>query len=191
VKANKNLNQLVKINLWIIMGLSSLLLLICCTGRSPSGKKGIKGKPIQIVKFADILRSQNGKVEVQIKAPIIYNYDGDSARMEFPKGIKVWFYNDDLSVKSTLIAKYAINYNNSNKVYLRDSIEIINYKDKDTIYCKELIWDKTLKTIVSEKEVRRSSTSGIAYGDGFQSNEQMDSIRIKNPRGTQYVSEEE
>ena len=50
--------------------------------------------------------------------------------MVFPKGLKVWFYNNDLSVKSTLVAKYAINYNNSNKVYLRDSIEIINYKEK-------------------------------------------------------------
>jgi len=136
-------------------------------------------------------KSQRNYEWNQIKAPVIYSYDGDSARMVFPKGLKVWFYNNDLSVKSTLVAKYAINYNNSNKVYLRDSIEIINYKEKDTIYCKELVWDKTLKTITSDKEVKRSSLSGIAYGDGFQGNEQMDSIRIKNPRGTQYVSEDE
>ena len=191
MKNNKYINQIVKINLLIIIGLSSLLFLNSCKGKSPSGEKGLIGKPTQIVKFADILRSQNGKVEVQIKAPIIYNYDGDSARMEFPKGLKVWFYNNDLTVKSTLVAKYAINYNNSNKVYLRDSIQIINYKEKDTIFCKELVWDKTLKTKVSDKEVMRSSLSGIAYGDGFQGNEQMDSIRIKNPRGTQYVSEDE
>jgi LPS export ABC transporter protein LptC len=111
--------------------------------------------------------------------------------MAFPKGLKVWFYNKDLSLKSTLIAKYAISYNNSNKVFLKDSIEIVNYNNKDTIYCKELIWDKNLKTITSDKEVRRQSLSGIAYGDGFQSNEQMDSVRIKNLRGTQYVSEDE
>ncbi|MDD4529632.1 MAG: LPS export ABC transporter periplasmic protein LptC [Bacteroidales bacterium] len=180
-----------KINLLIIIGLSSLLLFISCQGERPSGEKGKIGKPTQIVKFADILRSQNGKVEVQIKAPIVYNYDGDSARMAFPKGLKVWFYNKDLSLKSTLIAKYAITYNNSNKVFLKDSIEIVNYNNKDTIYCKELIWDKNLKTITSDKEVRRQSLSGIAYGDGFQSNEQMDSVRIKNLRGTQYVSEDE
>ncbi|MFA7133096.1 MAG: LPS export ABC transporter periplasmic protein LptC [Bacteroidales bacterium] len=180
-----------KINLLIIIGLSSLLLFISCQGESPSGEKGKIDKPTQIVKFADILRSQNGKVEVQIKAPIVYNYVGDSARMAFPKGLKVWFYNKDLSLKSTLIAKYAISYNNSNKVFLKDSIEIVNYNNKDTIYCKELIWDKNLKTITSDKEVRRQSLSGIAYGDGFQSNEQMDSVRIKNLRGTQYVSEDE
>lgn len=173
------------------MSLSSLLFFVSCNEKSPSGVKGIKGKPTQIVKFADIFRSQNGQVEVQIKTPIAYNYDGDSARMVFPKGIKVWFYNKDLSIKSTLTANFAINYNNSNKVYLRDSIQIINYNNKDTIYCQELVWDKNLKRITSDKQVRRSSTSGIAYGDGFQSNEQMDSVRIKNPRGTQFVSEDE
>lgn len=181
----------VKINLWSIIGLSSLLVLFSCSGRSPSGEKGIIGKPIQIIKYADILRSQNGQVEVQIKAPIIYNYDGDSARMVFPEGLEAWFYNEDLSIKSTLVADYAINYNSSNKVFLRDSIKIINFKDQDTIYCKELVWDKTNKTISSDKKVRRSNLSGIAFGDGFQSNEQMDSIRIKNPRGTQFVSEDE
>ncbi len=171
--------------------LSFLIFIVACKGNSPSGKKGLIGKPIQVVKSADILRSQNGKLEVQIKTPIIYNYDGDSARMVFPKGVNVWFYNKDLTIKSTLVANYAINYNNSNKVYLRDSIEIINYNNQDTIYCQELVWDKNLKTISSDKIVQINSSSGIAYGDGFQSNEQLDSLRIKNPRGTQYVSEDD
>jgi LPS export ABC transporter protein LptC len=175
----------------VFLSLSSLMFLAGCKGKSPSGEKGIIGKPVQVVKSADILRSQNGELEVQIKTPIVYNYDGDSARMVFPEGVKVWFYNNDLTIKSTLVAKYAINYNNSNKVYLRDSIEIINYNNQDTIYCQELVWDKSVKTISSDKQVQRNSSSGIAYGDGFQSNEQMDSVRIRNPRGTQYVSEDE
>lgn len=175
----------------LFISLSSLLFIVGCEGKSPSGEKGIVGKPVQIIKAAKILRSQNGDVEVQIKTPLIYNYDGDSARMVFPKGVNVWFYNNDLTVKSTLVAKYAVNYNNSNKVYLRDSIKIINYKNKDTLYCQELIWDKSLKTISSNKIVKRNSSSGIAFGDGFESNEQMDSLRIKNPRGTQYIEDDE
>lgn len=181
---------LMRVDLYFI-SLSSLLFIIGCEGKSPSGEKGLIGKPVQIIKSANILRSQNGDLEVQIKTPLIYNYDGDSARMVFPKGVKVWFYNNDLTIKSTLVAKYAVNFNNSNKVYLRDSIEIINYKNKDTLYCQELIWDKSLKTISSNKKVQRNSSSGIAFGDGFQSNEQMDSLRIKNPRGTQYVADDE
>ncbi len=168
-----------------------ILFLVGCTGKSPSGKKGIIGKPTQILKYADIYRSQNGQVEVRIETPLVYNYDGDSAKMIFPNGVKVWFYNNDLTVKSFLTANYAINYNKSNYVYLRDSIEIINYNNQDTLYCQELVWDRTQKTISSDKPVRRQSASGIAYGDGFQSNEQMDSLKIRNPRGTQFVSDEE
>lgn len=185
------INKLLRGNLLIIISLFSLLFLVGCESKSPSGKKPPKGKPIQIVKQANILRSQNGFVEVEIKAPIIYNYDGDSARMVFPKGVKVIFYNKDLTKKAILNSNYAINYNNSNQVYLRDSIRIINFNNKDTIYCQELIWDKNLRTIVSNKQVRRISLSGIAYGDGFKSNEKMDSVQIRNPRGIQLVSEDQ
>lgn len=183
-------NVIIKLTKFAIISLF-LVLLAACSGKSPSGKKGMEGKPTQIVKYADIYRSQNGQVEVRIETPLVYNYDGDSSKMIFPDGVKVWFYNNDLTIKSFLKANYAINYNNSNHVYLRDSIEIINYNNKDTLYCQELVWDRTLKTISSDKQVRRQSASGIAYGDGFQSNEQMDSLRIKNPRGTQFVSDEE
>jgi LPS export ABC transporter protein LptC len=191
VNIEKRRNIIVRVNLWIIISLSSLFFLISCESKSPSGKKPSKGQPVQVIKQADILRSQNGDVEIEIKSPIIYNYDGDSARMVFPKGVKVWFYNKDLTVKAILKANYAISYNNNNKVYLKDSIEIINYNNKDTIYCQELTWNKNLRTIISNKQVRRLSQSGIAYGDGFQSNEQMDSVHIIKLRGVQYVSDDQ
>jgi len=171
------------------ISLFSFLFIIACKDDIDQKPVIKKERPIQVIKFADIFRSQDGNVEVEIKAPLINNYDGKNARMEFPKGVNAWFFNSDLTVKSTLSAKFAVNYQNNSKVYLRDSIVIINYNNKDTIYCQELIWEKSLKRIFSNKQVKRVSESGIAWGEGFESNETMDSIRIKNPRGTQYIKE--
>ncbi|MDR0970853.1 MAG: LPS export ABC transporter periplasmic protein LptC [Bacteroidales bacterium] len=181
-----------KTYLLILISVFSFLCFFSCENKTKnkiSQKKD--NSPSQIIKQAHIFRSQNGEVEVEIKSPLIQSYEGDSARMIFPKGVKVKFFNEDMTIKSTLVANYAINYNNSNKVYLRDSIVIINYNNEDTIYCQDLIWDRDLKIVSSEKKVQRNSASGIAYGDGFISSENMDSVRIKNHRGIQVVKEDD
>lgn len=147
--------------------------------------------PVQTIKNANIIRSNGAKAEVQIKSQLILNYEGDSARMVFPEGVCVWFYDNDLKVKNYLESLYAINYQNSSKVYLRDSILIIDYINKDSIYCEELVWDKSKEIIYSNKTVKRVGENGISWGDGFESNENMDSLKIRNPRGTHYIYEEE
>lgn len=171
----------------VLLGLISFSF-FSCRDKVSDIKEGAN-YPIQIIKNAKIFRSIDGKVEVELRSDLIYNYDGDSARMLFPKGLKAWFYDENQGVKTYLESLYAINYQNSSKVYLRDSIMIIDYGKHDTIYCKELIWDKNLNRVYSNKTVKRVGANGIAWGDGFESNQRMDSLRINNIRGTQYIYE--
>ena len=174
-----------------LFAFSFLLLLVACKGNSPSGKKPKSNKPMQSITNATILRSENGIVQLQIKAPLINNYTQDSTRIEFPKGVRATFYNPNMSVKSLLIAGYAINYNRENKVYLGDSIIIINYNDKDTIFCHDIVWDRTQRMIYSSHTVKRVSAQGVSWGDSFVSNETMDSLRVINSRGTQIVKDQQ
>lgn len=172
----------------VLLGLISFSLFSCNNKIKEKEDKNIQ--PMQTIINANIIRSVDAEVEIELKSDIIHNFDGDSARMVFPKGVRAWFYDDMQKVNTYLEADYAINYQNSNQVLLRDSIMIIDYVKKDTIYCQELIWEKSLKRVYSNKPVMRIGVNGIAYGDGFESNERMDSLRIKNPRGTQYIYEE-
>jgi LPS export ABC transporter protein LptC len=146
-------------------------------------------KPIQTLKDITLYKSTEGVVYAELFSKESNYYGGDSARTVFPKGIKVKFFNQDLSTKAILTARYAINYQKSSIVYIKDSIVIINYNDKDTIYCRDLYWNQTLRRVYTNNPIRRFSQTGQDFGDGMQASENFDSVEIKNPHGNELISD--
>jgi hypothetical protein len=172
--------------LWLLC----LVLFIACTdGINPDGKKVASNKPVNIIKDAHIYRSSNAEVDIEIFAPLINNFEGDSGKMEFPKGAKAVFFNKDMSVKSVITADYAINTRPSNDFLLQQNVKIVNYNSEDTVYCEDLIWLSETGRIYTQKPVRRQSVSGTDYGDGLEANEVMDSVIVIRPHGKQKVEE--
>ncbi|MDR1726238.1 MAG: hypothetical protein LBR28_07615 [Bacteroidales bacterium] len=161
----------------------------CNNGLNPDGEKTLVNKPVNVIKDAHIYRSSNAEVDIEIFAPLINNYAGDSGKMEFPQGAKAVFFNKDMSVKSVLTADYVINTRPSNDFILKKNVRIVNYNNKDTIFCEDLIWESETKRIYTQKYVRRQSATGIDYGDGLETNETMDSVVILHPHGNQTVNE--
>ena len=147
-------------------------------------------KPTQVMHDISLYKSDNGQVQAYLTSTIVESYGGDSARTIFPKGIRVLFFNDNMTDKALLTANYAIDHQGSDLVYLRDSVRIINYNNKDTMYCKDLYWDKSAKIVYSSKPIRRYTENGQDFGDGMTANELFDSVTIINPHGTQMVDEE-
>ncbi|MDR0789547.1 MAG: LPS export ABC transporter periplasmic protein LptC [Bacteroidales bacterium] len=166
-----------------------VLLCSCDNGLTPSGEKAPADKPTNIIKQAHIYRSSNAEVNIEIFAPLIHNFEGDSAKMEFPQGAKAIFFNKDMSVKSVITADYALQQKPSNDFLLRQNVRIVNYKSEDTIYCEDLIWQKQSQRIYTQKPVRRQSKTGTDYGEGLEANEAMDSVTIVRPHGNQIVEE--
>ncbi len=152
--------------------------------------KNFYNKPTQVMHDISLYKSENGKVQAYLTSPLVESYGGDSSRTVFPKGIRVLFFNDNLSDKALLTANYAIDHQGSDLVHLQDSVRIINYNNKDTMYCKDLYWDKSAKIVYSNKPIRRYTENGQDFGDGMTANELFDSVTIINPRGTQLVEEE-
>ncbi|MDR1005528.1 MAG: LPS export ABC transporter periplasmic protein LptC [Bacteroidales bacterium] len=169
-----------------------LILLVSCGDSSqPNGEKPAADKPSNIIKQAHIYRSSNANVNIEIFAPLVINYPGDSSKMEFPKGVKAVFFNKDMTTKSVLTADYAVNLRPSNDYILRQNVKIVNYNTEDTIYCQDLIWQSETQQIYTQKPIKRISRTGTDYGEGLKANEAMDSVIIIKPHGTQIVEEEE
>ncbi|MEE1098013.1 MAG: hypothetical protein U0K83_06760, partial [Bacteroidales bacterium] len=120
----------------------SFSILSCSEKETMVVEQEQKQYPLQVIKDAQLLRSLNGGVDIEVKTPLIEMYSGDSARMISPKGIEVLFLNPDLTSKAYLTADYAINYNNTNLYYVKDNVVIIDYKEQDTFYCQDLYWIK-------------------------------------------------
>lgn len=146
-------------------------------------------KPIQTLNNITLHRSKEGKVIAILKSPLVESYSGDKSKTVFPKGLKVTFLNDDLTDKAILSADYAISYDSSDLVYIKDSVRIINYNNKDTMYCQDIYWNAGKKIIYSNKPIRRISASGQDYGDGMTANEVFDNVTIINPHGKQNINE--
>ncbi|MDO5760513.1 MAG: LPS export ABC transporter periplasmic protein LptC [Bacteroidota bacterium] len=152
--------------------------------------KNFNDKPTQIMHDITLYKSENGKVQANLTSVLVEAFSGDSARTVFPKGVRVVFFNDDLTQKALLTANYAIDYQGSDIVHLQDSVRIINYNNSDTMYCKDLHWDKKAKIVYSHNPIRRYTVNGQDYGDGMTANELFDSVTIINPHGKQTIEDE-
>jgi LPS export ABC transporter protein LptC len=173
------------------------LLIACSKEKEYSPNKDFYKLPIQTMKDILLYKSDKGEVYAQLSSPIVQYYStdsvntpSDSSRTVFPKGIKVKFFNKDMTTKAFLTANYAINYTaSSNLVYLKDSIKIINYNNQDTIFCKDLYWDQDRKIIYTNQSIRRYNAGGESFGDGMTANEQFDSVTVIRPHGRETIDD--
>src|SRR5215210_904571 len=123
--------------------------------------------------------SQEGKVKAKLTAPLMLRYQNDTPKVEFPKTLRVDFYNDSTKVESKLFAKYGRYLENENKVFLRDSVIVFNMAG-DTLICKELYWDQLKAKFYTDKNVIIRKPDQKVYGTGLDADQDFKNITIKN-----------
>jgi LPS export ABC transporter protein LptC len=123
--------------------------------------------------------SQEGKLKAKLIAPLMLRYQSDTPKVEFPKTLRVDFYNDSTKVESKLFAKYGRYLENENKVFLRDSVIVFNMAG-DTLICKELYWDQLKAKFYTDKNVIIHKPDQKVYGTGLEADQDFKNITIKN-----------
>ena len=141
--------------------------------------------PDLIIKKPVILRSVSGKVDVKIEAPIVKRFYTDSPKTEFSEGVFLHFFDSDKSIKTTLSSKYAISMENEKRMEARNNVIIIDYKNGDTIYTEQIIWDQNSHRIYSTKDVKKVNGENVIYGEGFEMDEETNVRTIFKPRGVE------
>jgi len=116
--------------------------------------------------------SQSGKVKAKLTAPLMLRTMLDTVKVEFPHSLHVLFYDSLTNVESELKAKYGNYYENDNKVFLRDSVQVFNVK-RDTLWCKELYWDQNKGIFYTDKPVKISQHEPrqTIYGMGMKADQ--------------------
>lgn len=127
-----------------------------------------------------------------ISAPVMKRYSEQvEPYTEMPEGLVAKFYDVHGRLQSTMVANYAISYDDKDMVIIRDSVRVVNYRDEE-IKTQELIWKKTERKIYSNKGVRiRERDEKIIIGEGFESNESFTKYSISKLTGTIYLQEDE
>ena len=133
--------------------------------------------------------SQSGVMKAKLTAPLMYRYQRDTIRTEFPNTLHVDFYDDSVRVESWLFAKYGIYYDNLNKVFLRDSVVVIN-KEGDTLRTPELWWDQNAGKFYTDKPSRiDGKDKHIFCKDGIDGPQDLKGFTCHNPTGPFNVKE--
>ncbi len=128
--------------------------------------------------------STNGKRKALLTSPLMYRVQDTVPYVEFPKTIHVDFYGDNDSIESKLDALYAQYKETQSKVFLKDSVRVINIKG-DTLYCDELYWDmkRTGTEFYTDKPVRIRTKTQIIDGIGMEAQQDFKEWHILKPIG--------
>ena len=133
--------------------------------------------------------SQDGKMRARLKAPYMLRIFADTLYVEFPNSLHVDFYDQNNQVETFLDSRYGKYYENLNKVYLRDSVVVINIKG-DTLKSPDLWWDQNTKMFYTDKYAEyHAKDKNIYGGKGLEATQDLNSITFKYPTGTVQLSE--
>jgi hypothetical protein len=143
---------------------------------------------VEEAKNVESYLSQEGMMRAKLTAPVMLRVLTDSTYVEFPRALHVDFYNDSTKIETWLDSKYGKYFELLDKVYLRDSVIVINIKG-DTLRAPDLWWDQKTKLFYTDSiaEYHRVDKH-IFGGKGLVATQDMSDVTFKIPTGTVKVS---
>lgn len=129
--------------------------------------------------------SVGGRTKAILTAPVMLRYQDTVPFIEFTKSIHADFYDANLTVESKLDALYGRYMETESKVFLRDSVKLIN-RNGDTLYCNELYWDRNRigNEFYTDKPVRVRTKTHVIDGTCLEAPQDFSGWKICNPKGT-------
>lgn len=141
----------------------------------------IKTTPGVTAYNSEVVYTEGGKVVLKVIAPeTVYYQFADEPYTEFPKGITVYTYDNELKQESSLTANYAIYYEKKLLWQAKNNVVAKNRKGEQ-LYTEELYWDQNKRIIYTNVNVKINSVSGIIYGKGMIADENFDNWEVKEP----------
>jgi LPS export ABC transporter protein LptC len=147
-------------------------------------------EPIETALDVTTYYSDSGRITVEVQAPQLDRYEGEKPYVEMIKGVKVFFYDSAMNVKSKLTANYAINYEKDKLMEAKNDVVVVNEK-QEQMNTEHLVWDQKKAVIYSEKFVKINTGKSIIWGEGMNSDERFDKWTVLKVKGTFTIDEDE
>ena len=93
-----------------------------------------KSLGIEEIKNADINYTLGGNAKAKLTSPLMLRVQDASPYVEFPKTLHVDFFNETATIDSRLDALYGKYFELESKVFLRDSVKVIERKIKKNTF---------------------------------------------------------
>ncbi|HAQ38553.1 MAG TPA: LPS export ABC transporter periplasmic protein LptC [Saprospirales bacterium] len=160
----------------------SALLAGCSADTSKIDALYEKGGDMQeSLKDLEMTYSDSARVLLTVKAPEMITREEDRKIIEeFPKGLQVEFYQQDLRPNIWLKAGHALRFPEEKKVIVSQHVQLYN-AENDKLETSELIWDEGNQKIYTDKFIRltQPGKGDTTYGFGFMSDLHFTRFEVK------------
>jgi len=144
--------------------------------------------PILEARNFETLFTDSGQVRFLLKAPKLLRFEDDGRNyIEFPEGMELVKFDANRNVISSITADYAKQFIAEDKWEAKNNVVATNAQG-DTLKTEHLIWEEKKEIIYTEDFVKIIRADQIITGIGFTSDQKLQNWKIKNPKGTIYVS---
>jgi len=142
-------------------------------------------KPFSTSHDVEVIYSDSAKVKARMTTPLMIELDDPkNSYHEMPKGVKVVFYEDDMTVKGTITSDYAIQKDRENIIDFKKNVVVTNAQGQ-TFKSDELIDDVGNKKFYTDKPVEINMGNGSEMqGVGARCNASMYPWTIDRSTGT-------
>ena len=137
--------------------------------------------PIERIKEAELIETENGKLKVKIIANTIERFQNRQPGLIFSNNIVVTFYTDSSKVQSVLKAENA-SIDEEKKIMIASNKVVLESADKK-LETEELVWNELSNKIYSQRKVKVTTGKEVIFGEGFTSNADFTEYSIEKIHG--------
>ena len=161
------------------------ILITSCTNDPKLVQEFVIDKPLPVeqIKKAQLLHTENGMLKVKVLANIIERYQDVQPALIFSDHLEVYFYNDSSKLQSTLLANYASIDEDKKIMLAKNNVILISVDDKK-LETDELVWDENKNIIYTDKKVKITTGKEVIFGEGFSSTPDFKEYSITKIHGT-------
>ncbi len=188
---SKIVQRIQKIGSIAALFMGAAMLFLACENNDLAEIKALSAPgelPIMEAENFETTLTDSGQVRFTLKTPKLLRFENEGkSYTEFPVGMEIVKYDADHNIVSSISADYAKEFLKEEKWEAKNNVVVTN-ADGDSLKTEHLIWDEKKQKIYTEEFVKIISENKIITGVGLVSDQDMLNWKIKNPKGTIYVS---
>lgn len=143
----------------------------------------MRERPVQTTMNGTISYFSGGKKKVKLSASKMERYlEEDSARLRFPEGLKVIFFDSLQGKRARLRAEQGVYHEVEKRMVVRDDVEFSNEKG-EVLNTEKLIWSRDSGRIFTDAFVRIKREDGVIHGNGLDAEQDLSSYTIREVTG--------
>ncbi|QGY43612.1 LPS export ABC transporter periplasmic protein LptC [Maribellus comscasis] len=175
----------------LFMG-AAILFFACEKNNLEEIKAFSSAEDLPVLEASDFetIDTDSGVIRYELKAPKLLQFETEkNSYSEFPEGVELTEYDANRKIVFSITANYAKQFLEEDKWEAKNNVIATNAQG-DTLKTEHLIYEEKEGRIYTEEFVRIIRPDQTYTGVGFESDQALGNWKIKDLKGTVFVSTE-